>query len=210
MRLQLALDGTLEDSLRVLRQVRPYIDLAEIGTPLILREGLHALRQIGADFPDLPLVADLKIMDAGALEATLAFEAGAAMVTVMAVTQDVTLAETITAAQHFGCEVMVDLMNVSNPAERLCECMNMGVDYACVHAPHDLRGVSLPDLLQRLYFSLPGAPLAVAGGINLTNFDAIAVWNPVIVIIGSTITRADNPAQVARAFRERIDLYARL
>ena len=44
IKLQLALDGDLDSNLGLVRAVRPYIDIAEIGTPLVYREGI-ALRQ---------------------------------------------------------------------------------------------------------------------------------------------------------------------
>jgi len=80
LKLQVALDGDLESSLSILRVIRPYIDIAEIGTPLIFREGLRAIHVLHKAFPDLSVLADLKIMDAGEHEATLAFEAGCDLV----------------------------------------------------------------------------------------------------------------------------------
>jgi 3-hexulose-6-phosphate synthase len=83
--LQLALDGDLASSLAILAQVHPYVDIVEVGTPLIYREGVHALRHIRAHAPAAMLLADLKIMDAGDEEAGIGFVAGAQIVTVMGV-----------------------------------------------------------------------------------------------------------------------------
>jgi 3-hexulose-6-phosphate synthase len=102
MKLQVALDGGLEDSLAVLRAVYDYIDIAEIGTPLIFREGLHVARVFRQEFPALTILADLKIMDAGKHEAALAFEAGCDFVTVLGVTQDKTVRGALKAAAGFG------------------------------------------------------------------------------------------------------------
>ena len=60
MKLQIALDGDIDQGLAVLQAVRPYVDIAEIGTPLIFREGLGAARRLREAFPDLALLADLK------------------------------------------------------------------------------------------------------------------------------------------------------
>ena len=73
LRLQVALDGDLEGSRSILQKIRPYIDIAEVGTPLIFREGLRAIHVLHEAFPDLSVLADLKIVDAGKHEATLAF-----------------------------------------------------------------------------------------------------------------------------------------
>ena len=71
--------------------VRAGVDWLEAGTPLILGEGLHAVRALHERFPDHPVVADLKTMDAGYLEAEMMFRAGATFVVVMAVAHEHTV-----------------------------------------------------------------------------------------------------------------------
>ena len=116
--LQIALDGELAAALDVLAQVQPYVDIAEIGTPLIFREGMRAVREIRAAYPGLTLVADLKIMDAGLAEADIAFCAGADRVTVMALASDATIAGALASARSRGKRVMVDMMQVADPLAR--------------------------------------------------------------------------------------------
>src|ERR1700722_19002459 len=72
--LQLALDFTdLDQACKVAAAAYPHFDLLEIGTPLIIEEGLGALQKLKARFPDKLFLADLKIMDAGHLEARSGF-----------------------------------------------------------------------------------------------------------------------------------------
>jgi 3-hexulose-6-phosphate synthase len=208
MRLQLALDGTLDDSLWVLAAARPYIDIAELGTPLILRAGAQAIREVRRLYPDLVLTADFKIMDAGAEEAAIAFAAGANIVTVLGVTQAATLAGAVEAARQYGGEVMVDLMQATPTQAQVC--LEIGCDYLCVHTAYDQRTQSPLAGLQALRSALPQARLAVAGGIRWETLAAICQIEPEIVIVGSAITQAADPAAAAQAFRERIDGYAGL
>ena len=49
------------------------VDWLEAGTPLILAEGLHGVRALRREFPDSPLVADLKTMDGAGLEGEMMF-----------------------------------------------------------------------------------------------------------------------------------------
>ena len=49
--------------------IRAGVDWLEAGTPLIIAEGMHGVRALRAAFPDVPIVADLKTMDGGYLEA---------------------------------------------------------------------------------------------------------------------------------------------
>ena len=206
-RLQLALDGDLDSSLKVLEAVHPYIDIAELGTPLIYREGIAAAKRIRALYPDLTILADFKIMDAGKEEAAIAFEAGCDLVTVLGMTQDATMRGALEAAQQYGKQIVVDLMGVSDIPTRAVALQAMGCHYLAVHLAHDLQsvaGASPVYHLQQLRQQLPDAALAVAGGIGPAIIDAVMALHPAIVIVGSAITRSETPATVARAIHERI------
>ncbi len=211
MRLQIALDGDLESSLKVLHAVQPYVGIAEIGTPLILEEGMAAARRLRETFTDIVLLADFKIMDAGEEEAAIAFEAGCDLVTVLGVTHDATIRGAMAAARRFGKEIMVDLIAVPDLSTRVSELLAMGCHYLCVHTAHDMQGAQSPlEHLKQIRRQWPDAPLAVAGGIKLDNLDSVLRLNPQIVVVGSAITKAGDPAQVARAFHERMVSYDRL
>ena len=56
--LQLALDFvSLNDALRTASAVHPHFDIAEIGTPLIIEEGLRALEELKARWPEKRFLA---------------------------------------------------------------------------------------------------------------------------------------------------------
>lgn len=209
-KLQVALDGELTAAFEILAQVRPFIDIAEIGTPLIYREGMTAVQQIRQHYPDLTLLADLKIMDAGAEEAQIAFAAGADIVTVLGVTNDATVAGAVKSARQHGGQIMADLMQVANLLERATQLMQLGCAVLCVHTAYDLQSSqdSPYHELAQLRQHLPAAQLAIAGGVSLEKLDAIYPHQPDIVIVGGAITRAAVPAQSARLLYQRINMYA--
>lgn len=207
MRLQVALDNDLKHGLSILEAVRPYIDIAEIGTPFVFREGISAAHHLRQAFPDVTLLADFKIMDAGEEEASIAFEAGCDIVTVLGVTQDSTIRGATRAAQRYGRQVMVDLMQVADKPARARTLLDMGCHYLCVHTAFDLQASGAAPLadLERLRRELGEyAPLAVAGGVSLQTIDQVAALKPAIVVVGGAITRAPNPAEAARAIYERM------
>lgn len=206
MKLQLALDGGLRPSLDVLRAAAESIDIAEIGTPLIYREGMLAVRELRAAFPKLTLLADLKIMDAGEEEARIAFDAGADIVTVLGVTNDSTVRGAVAAARAAGKAIMIDMMQVADLVERGQALVAMGCNLLCVHTAYDLQrdGHSPLAHLTMLREAMPQAQLAVAGGISLETIDAIVRLSPAVVVVGSAITRADDPAAMARALHDRL------
>lgn len=207
VKLQLALDGTLDAARAVLEAAHSYVDVIEIGTPLIFREGVAAVRWARAAYPGKAILADLKIMDAGEAEAAIAFEAGAGVVTVLGAAADATVCGAVRAARQHGGQIMADLVQVSDPVARGRALLALGCDLLCVHTAHDLQGGGETPLaaLRWLREALPDAALAVAGGITLRTIDAALSAAPAVVIVGSAITGADNPAQAARALRERID-----
>lgn len=92
MKLQLALDlVNISEAKEVVQGVQEYIDIVEIGTPVLINEGLKAVKEIKKAFPSLKVLADLKIMDAGAYEVMKASEAGASIITILGATDDSTI-----------------------------------------------------------------------------------------------------------------------
>src|SRR5690242_6328172 len=82
--LQLALDYiSLPPALVMAAQVGPEVDIIEIGTPLCKAAGIDAVRAVREICPNNLILADLKTPDVGGLEAAMAFDAGADMMTVI-------------------------------------------------------------------------------------------------------------------------------
>lgn len=203
--LQLALNRTLDRAMRVMEQVAPLVDLVEIGTPLLYREGIHVVAHIRQIFPDVVLVANLKIMDTGDEAASIAFESGCRYVTVLGVSQDKTIQGVVAAAKRHGGEVIADMMQVNDVVERGHYLLALGCDYLCVHTAFDQQETETPLVtLKRLRKGLPDAALVMAGGIGLPTIDSILTQNPAIVVVGGAIARAADPAAVTKRLREKI------
>lgn len=204
--LQLALDGTLDASLGLVDAVGDGVDRIEIGTPLVVREGMHAVRSVRERFPHGPLVADLKIMDAGEEEADIAFAAGADEVTVLAVADDDTVRGAVAAATAHDGRVVADLIQTPDPGSRAVRLVTLGVDLLAVHVGADAQRRELRpfDALRSLRETLPDAALAVAGGIDAATAGRVVPYGPAVVIVGGGIARADDPRAAAHAIREAL------
>src|SRR3954470_15870251 len=107
---QISLDLTdIDEALETAAMaLRAGVDWLEAGTPLILAEGLHGVRKLREVFPRVPVVADLKTMDGGYLEAEMMFKAGATHVVVMARAHEETIKCVVQAGKDFGGKVMGD------------------------------------------------------------------------------------------------------
>lgn len=207
--LQLALDSDLAAALEILTLTHPYIDMVEVGTPLVFREGMRAVRRIRKRHPQLTLVADLKIMDAGEAEADIAFSAGADIVTVMAVAAEATIVGALDSARAHGKRLMVDMMQVAHTTARARELAAIGCDLLCLHRASDQQALlgSPYAQLAALREALPRADLAIAGGVRLPALKQILPLKPQVIIVGSAITAAADPRASAKAFHERIRDY---
>lgn len=205
MKLQLALDlVNIPEAKEVVKEVQEYIDIVEIGTPVVINEGLRAVKEIKEAFPNLDVLADLKIMDAGAYEVLKASEAGADIITVLGATDDSTIRGAVEEARKHGKKILVDMINVKNLEERAREVDALGVDYICVHTGYDLQaeGENSFEQLRVIKNVVKNAKTAIAGGIKLATLPEVIKASPDLVIVGGGITgQADKRAAVAEMKR---------
>ncbi|MGI0075852.1 MAG: 3-hexulose-6-phosphate synthase [Nitrosopumilaceae archaeon] len=212
MKLQIALDHTsLEQALPVAIAVAPYVDIIELGTPLIKTAGLYGLRVIRSCFPNHLIVADLKTMDAGEYEATPFFEAGANIVTVLGAADFSTIKGTIKAARPYGKMAQVDLINVSNKIDLFEILADTGAHIVGIHTGIDqqLAGMTpFKDLSELTMYRIThdlNIQISLAGGIKAATLEYIKPPLPDIVVVGGAITSASNPVAAVKEIRNIID-----
>ncbi|AJY74032.1 3-hexulose-6-phosphate synthase [Paenibacillus beijingensis] len=191
MELQLALDLVdIPGAKQVVAEVAEYIDIVEIGTPVVINEGLRAVKEIKEAFPSLRVLADLKIMDAGGYEVMKASEAGADIITVLGVSDDSTIKGAVEEARKQNKKIMVDMINVKDIEGRAKEIDALGVDYICVHSgyDHQAEGKNSFEELMAIKRVVQRAKTAIAGGIKLSTLPEVIKANPDLVIVGGGIT----------------------
>ncbi len=213
-KVQVSLDVTsIDEALELAHQaMEAGVDWLEAGTPLILAEGLHGVRALRCEFPEAPIVADLKTMDGGYLEAEMMARAGASMVVVMGRAHPATIKAVVRAAKDCNLKVMGD--NLAAPDKAACAKLmeDLGVDYVVHHTGYDerreapaspldeldrvVRAVSVPvqavgGLTIEQAVSLPkrGAPLVVLGAPLVIDADAFHAANRDIVGVLREIVR---------------------
>ena len=208
MELQLALDlVNIPEAKKLVKEVAEYIDIIEIGTPVVINEGLRAVKEIKEEFPSLKVLADLKIMDAGGYEVMKAAEAGADIITVLGATDDSTIRGAVEEAKKQGKKILVDMINVKNIEERAIEIDALGVDYICVHTGYDLQAVGQSSFeeLRIIKRVVKYAKTAVAGGIKLSTLPEVIQAKPDLIIVGGGITGQEDKKAVAAEMRRLIN-----
>ncbi len=206
-KLQIALDLLdLDKALNIALEVADYIDHVEAGTPLIKKYGMKAVETLDKNI-DKPIVADMKIMDTGELEAKLAYEYGADYVTVLAAAHTKTIEDVIMAAKEEGKGSMVDTIAIENPSiviEKLGR-LDVKPDYVLIHSGIDMQvsGITPEKLILGAGEKLREYKLGVAGGINLNNLHRIIGFKEIeLIIVGGGLTKTENPRDVARKMKE--------
>src|SRR5678816_1684387 len=155
---QISLDLTdIDEALETAAMaLRAGVDWLEAGTPFILAEGLHGVKKLREAFPTTPIVADLKTMDGGYLEAEMMAGAGATHVVVMARAHEETIKCVVNAGKDFGIKVMGDNLACPDMVEGARWLEGLGCDYIVHHIGYDERrgiaasGKRMPSPLDQL------------------------------------------------------------
>lgn len=195
---QISLDLTnIAEALDTARlALRAGVDWLEAGTPLILAEGLHGIRALRKEFPDTPIVADLKTMDGGYLEAEMMAGAGATHVVVMARAHEETIRCVVKAGRDFGVKVMGDNMVCPDMVAGAKWLEDLGCDYIIHHIGFDqrrgiaARGQRMPSPLDQLREVVQAVrvPVQAVGGLSLEQAIQCPAYGAPMVVLGAPLT----------------------
>lgn len=194
---QLSLDLIdLEEALRTAEiALRAGVDWLEVGTPLIIAEGMRGVRELRARYPQVPIVADLKTMDGGWLEAEMMAKAGASMVVVMGQAHTETIELVVKAGHDFGAKVMGDNMAMPDPVAGARQLEDFGCDFVVHHIGYDMRtlrrqrGQHAPTPLDRLreVVAAVRVPVQAVGGLTLEQATETPSYGAPLVVIGAPL-----------------------
>ncbi len=179
--------------------MRAGVDWLEAGTPLILAEGLHGVQALRAAFPGVPIVADLKTMDGGYLEAEMMAKAGATHVVVMARAHPATIKQVVQAGKDYGVQVMGDNLGCPNMAAGAKLLEDLGCDYVIHHIGFDERrdpdvqreyGGRMPSPLDKLaeVVKAVSIPVQAVGGLSIEQAIACPQYGAPLVVLGAPLT----------------------
>lgn len=205
---QISLD--LTDRAEALRTaeiaLRAGVDWLEAGTPFILAEGVHGVRALRERFPTTPIVADLKIMDGGYLEAEMMAKAGATHVVVMARAHPETLKVVVQAGRDHGIKVMCDNLGCADMVAGARELEDAGCDFVVHHIGYDERrgiaaaGRRMPSPLDQLreIVAAVNVPVQAVGGLTLEQAVRTPEYGAPLVVIGAPLAVDADAFRTAR------------
>jgi 3-hexulose-6-phosphate synthase/6-phospho-3-hexuloisomerase len=186
--------------------IRAGVDWLEVGTPLIIAEGMRGVRELRARYPHVPIVADLKTMDGGWLEAEIMAKAGASMVVVMGQAHEETIELVVRAGRDFGAKVMGDNMAMPDPIAGAKHLADLGCDYVIHHIGFDMRtvrrarGQPAPTPLDRLaeVVAAVSVPVQAVGGLTLEQATDTPRYGAPLVVVGAPLAIDPNAFRTAQ------------
>jgi len=197
---QMALDSLdFDATVALAEKVAPHVDILEIGTPCIKHNGIKLLETLRAKFPNNKILVDLKTMDAGEYEATPFYAAGADICTVLGTADLGTIKGVIKAANGYGKQAQVDLINVADKATRTKEVAALGAHIIGVHTGLDQQAAGqtpFADLALVQALNL-GVTISVAGGVKAATVKQVKDAGAGIIVAGAAIYGAADPAASA-------------
>lgn len=171
------------------------VDMLEVGTPLIIAHGMDGVKALRAAYPDVPIVADLKTMDGGWLEAELMAKAGATHLVVMGVAHEETIELVVKAGRDFGVKIMGDNMAMPDPVAGAQLLEDLGCDFVIHHIGFDYRnlrrsrGLHAPSPLDHLteIVEAVGIPVQAVGGLTLEQAINTPAYGAPMVVVGAPL-----------------------
>ncbi|MFQ6332385.1 3-hexulose-6-phosphate synthase [Methylophilus sp. 3sh_L] len=197
---QMALDSLdFDATIALAAKVAPHVDILEIGTPCIKHNGIELLKALRSKFPNNKILVDLKTMDAGFYEAEPFYKAGADICTVLGTADIGTIKGVIDAANKYGKEAQIDLINVKDKKARTLEVVKLGAHIIGVHTGLDQQAAGQTPFADLGLVSglKTGAKVSVAGGVKAATTKQVVDAGADIVVAGAAIYGAADPAAAA-------------
>lgn len=165
-------------------------DWLEVGTPLVLAEGLHGVRALRKEFPNTPLIVDLKTMDGGYMEAEMMAGAGADAVIVMGRAYDATIERVVQAGVDFDILVMGDNLGAPDQVAEAVRLEKLGVGVVIHHTGYDHRGkhkelTPMTDL--EAIVAATSVPVQAVGGLSIDQAVGCPALGAPIVVFGAPL-----------------------
>ena len=206
--IQVAIDTlTIDRGLKVAEAaVNAGIDWLEIGTPLVVFEGVRAIGAVAREFPDHPVLADFKMMDGVRKYVLSTAEQGGRICTICGVSADASIRAAVKAGKDCGVSIICDLFAAPDGPKRAREVAAMGVDSAYIHYGADQRleddtvdpALYLDEIAGKVGIPVGVGTFSVAHGVDAARRGAD------IFVIGVPFILEDDPTGSLREYILRV------
>lgn len=180
--------------------------IIEAGTPLIKKFGLEIIPEIRKFRPNAFIIADMKILDTGNLEARMAADASADAVVISGLAPTSTLEKAIAEAKKTGIYSVIDMLNVPDPV-KVIKILKVKPDIVELHRAIDAEDTAhawgnIPALRKAAGGRLL---VATAGGIRVDVVKDAVKAGADIIVVGRAITASKDIHTAADLFLEQLN-----
>jgi hexulose-6-phosphate synthase (EC 4.1.2.-) len=207
--LQVALDLVDMNHIRKVLSSLPENDhlIIEAGTPMIKKFGVEVISELRKLRPNSFIIADLKILDTGNLEARMAFDASADAVVISGLAPRETLEKAINEAKKTGIYSIIDMLNVQDPA-KVIKSLSMKPDIVELHRAIDAEDSEhrWGDIEAVRKAAGKKILIATAGGIKVDVVKAALKSGADILVVGRAITMSKDIRHAAEEFLEELSM----
>jgi len=178
--------------------------ILEAGTPLIKRYGVEVIQKIHSLRPESVVIADMKTLDVGNVEARMAGDATADVVGFSGLAPIKTIEKFIEECKKIGALSLMDTLNMQNPVDVLRK-LKVKPDIVEIHRAIDVEDEAYAwGNIKEIREVCGKVLIAVAGGIRLNNVEAALKAGADIIVVGRAITAAKDVTGAARAFLQKM------
>jgi bifunctional enzyme Fae/Hps len=178
--------------------------LLEAGTPLIKRYGVEVIQKIHSLRPESVVIADMKTLDVGNVEARMAADATADVVGFSGLAPIKTIEKFIEECKKVGVLSLMDTLNMQNPVDVLRK-LKVKPDIVEIHRAIDVEDEAYAwGNIKEIREVCGEVLIAVAGGIRLNTVEAALRAGADIIVVGRAITGAKDVTGAARAFLQKM------
>jgi len=194
----------LAQAIKIAEQTAEYADIIGVGSLLLFKEGIGAIKAFKNAFPNKEIFAETKLVEKTEEAITLMAQAGASYVSILAGTFNASIKKAIATAHRFDIKIAVDLLDAHSVGQAAMDATTLGADMLVLHhAPH-MEETNDIDSVWHNVRDNTNLPIFITGKVDSSNFTQVVSLKPQGIMLGSPILRAESPSLAAESFRTLI------
>jgi 3-hexulose-6-phosphate synthase len=202
MKLQISYDFTnLSQALEIAKITAPFADIIEVGTPLILIEGLAAVTEFKKAFPNKQILADAKVVDRVSDIIPPFAKAGASHITFLYGTSNKVIQKATSIAHKNKTKIVLDLIDPETMGQAARDAQALNVDSILFHYPHEISETYDLEADWEMVRGNTDLPIFIAAR-SAKDINDVIKLKPQGIVVGKAITQADNPEEKVKYYSE--------
>jgi bifunctional enzyme Fae/Hps len=174
--------------------------IIKAGAPLIKRYGVEVCQKIHQIRPESVVIADMKTLDTGNLEARMAGDSTADAIAFSGLAPLKTQERFIRECQKVGARSYMDTINVQDPID-VIENLEVKPDVV------ELRGEASQEMIKKIKEACGGALVAIAGETEVSAAKKVVDSGADILMVCETLTLSKDINSAASAYLQELEIY---